>query len=237
MRHPDEVRDGIGYMRAAVAVKPQSSHAVMNLGNGYSFLGDQDQSIACYRKAIELSPGYYNCYSNLGVALIKKGQYEEAINAFAQAIKLSPDHATNASAYLAMILSNCRDARLRDPSRAAALAENAVKIEPNAGDYWTSLGVARYRNGQWRDACAALNKSLELGTGGTAGDSMDDREAIDEFFLAMSHWQLGQHEEAKQSFYRALKWIDKKPNHDEQLNRIRVEAEELLDIGNKTNRK
>ena len=51
---PNDVRDGIGYMRAAVALRPESAHSVMNLGNGYEHLGQHDQAIACFRKAIEL---------------------------------------------------------------------------------------------------------------------------------------------------------------------------------------
>ncbi len=53
---PNDVRDGIGYMRAAVALRPESAHSIMNLGNGYAHLGQHDQAIACYRKAIELKP-------------------------------------------------------------------------------------------------------------------------------------------------------------------------------------
>ena len=45
-------------MRAAVALRPESAHAMMNLGNGYASLGQHDQAIACYRKAIELKPDY-----------------------------------------------------------------------------------------------------------------------------------------------------------------------------------
>ena len=35
---PDDVQEGIGYMRAAVALRPESAHAIMNLGNGYTYL-------------------------------------------------------------------------------------------------------------------------------------------------------------------------------------------------------
>ena len=45
-------------MRAAVALRPESAHSVMILGNGYKHLGQHDQAIACYRKAIELEPNY-----------------------------------------------------------------------------------------------------------------------------------------------------------------------------------
>ena len=50
-----------------------------------------------------------------------------------QSIKLGPDlEITEAYAELSMILSNCPDARLRNPRRAAELAEKAVELEPQA---------------------------------------------------------------------------------------------------------
>src|SRR5262249_8511302 len=35
LNSPDIVQEGIGYMRAAVALRPNSSHAFMDLGRGY----------------------------------------------------------------------------------------------------------------------------------------------------------------------------------------------------------
>ena len=139
-------------MRAAVALRPESAHSVMNLGHGYNVLRRHDDAIACYRKAIELTPNYSSCYSNLGIALCRKGLYEEAIAAFEQAIKLKPDGATEAYAELSMIHSNCPEARLRNPRRATELAEKAVELEPQVSNHWTALGIARYRESQWQEA-------------------------------------------------------------------------------------
>ena len=102
------VAEGIGYMRAAVALRPESSHAIMNLGNGYAELGNQDEAIACYRRAIELAPRYWVCYTNLGHALRRKSAYEEAIASYEQSIKLNPDGGASARqrwpCYLATVL-------------------------------------------------------------------------------------------------------------------------------------
>src|SRR5205085_7586091 len=87
-----DVQEGIGYVRAALAIRPEDAHAIMNLGNGYSHLGQDDQAIAYFRKAIELQPKYAGCYFNLSRALERKGLYEEAIVALEQAVKIQPDH-------------------------------------------------------------------------------------------------------------------------------------------------
>jgi tetratricopeptide (TPR) repeat protein len=53
---PVVVEEGIGYLRAAVALRPQDADALMNLSTGYEFLRQDAQAIACYRKASELAP-------------------------------------------------------------------------------------------------------------------------------------------------------------------------------------
>jgi tetratricopeptide (TPR) repeat protein len=229
LQSPDLVAEGIGYMRAAVALRPQEAHAIMNLGGGYAVLRQHDQAIACFRKALELSPNYSASYYNLGDALGQKGLHEEAIAAFEHAIKLAPADATAGYSELAMIFSNCPDARLRNPRRAAELADKAVELEPQVSNHWTALGIARYRESQWQEARSAFDKSLQLGTDGRQG-AVRWADAIDWFFLAMSNWQLGQKDQAHQCYDRAVESMEKQPTHDEQLYRIRAEAEELLKI-------
>ena len=55
------------------------------------------------------------------------------------------------------------------------------------------------------------------------------------FFLAMSHWQLGNKDEARRCYEKAVQRLGEPPGandstSDEQLNRIRAEAAELLGI-------
>ncbi|MEX2310415.1 MAG: serine/threonine-protein kinase [Pirellulales bacterium] len=237
-RQGEHVEEGIGYMRAAVAVRPQSSHAMSNLGAGYTFLREFDQAIACYRKSLELRPDNWVCLGNLGISLSRKGAHEEAIAAFEEAIRLRPDLTTEAHAELSMIHSNRPDAHLRNARRAAELAAKAVELEPNFSNHWTALGIARYRESQWQEARTAFDKSLQLGTDFSHG-VFSWEEAIDWFFLAMVHWQLGNHDEARKCYDEAVQWMDQNKlqndvQNDEQLRRIRAEAEELLKISKTT---
>jgi tetratricopeptide (TPR) repeat protein len=59
------VQEGIGYLRAAVAVRPQEAEAMMNLSLGYEFLGEYDQALACYRKALESAPQDASLHNSL----------------------------------------------------------------------------------------------------------------------------------------------------------------------------
>ncbi len=44
-------------------------------------------------------------------------------------------------------------------------------------------------------------------------------------FIAMAHWRLGHHDEARKWFQQAVDWQEKKNVTDDELPRFRVEAE------------
>jgi serine/threonine protein kinase len=56
LQSPPLVQEGIGYLRVAIALRPQEVKAMMNLCGGYEFLREYDQANACYRKVLELAP-------------------------------------------------------------------------------------------------------------------------------------------------------------------------------------
>src|SRR5262249_32902500 len=94
---------------------------------------------------------------------------------------------------LAWLLTNCPVPNLRNSKEAVAAAERAVELVPKEGRYWNTLGVARYRNGDWKGTVEAIGKSIELTESGSGTDF---------YFLAMAHRQLGDKAEAR-------KWFDK----------------------------
>jgi uncharacterized protein HemY len=93
----------------------------------------------------------------------------------------------------------------------------------NEGACQKTLGVARYRNGDWEGALAALNRSMELGAGG---------DGYDWLFLAMTHWQLGRLDEARAWYENAAGWMEQHSPHNKDLQHFRTEAAALLGISN-----
>jgi serine/threonine protein kinase/tetratricopeptide (TPR) repeat protein len=157
---PRGVEEGIGFLHAAVAVRPQSAHALMNLGVGYDFAQQPDDALACFRRALELEPEYAACYENIGDVLNRQGHYGEALAALEQANKIKPGQPCDVD--LSCLLSDCPDVRLRQPRRAVELARRAVEASDQRADSWRALGIAQYRLQAWQEALTALEKAAEI---------------------------------------------------------------------------
>jgi tetratricopeptide (TPR) repeat protein len=120
---------------------------------------------------------------------------------------------------LAWFLATCPDPGLRDAGRAVQLARQVVDEAPQEGVAWAALGVACYRAGNWQDARAALEKAMPLRGGG---------DGRDWFVLAMTSWQLHQHDEARRWFHQAQTWLEQHRSAAADVERFRAEAEALL---------
>jgi tetratricopeptide (TPR) repeat protein len=178
--------------------------------------------LALADKAIERTKGNGMAYFNRGRLHYAMRHFEEAQIDFAKWIELVNPKDSSAYNNLAWLLATSPQAGFRDPPRAVELAEKAVAGAPIAAN-WNTLGVARYRNGDWAGARDALQRSMELGSGGIS---------FNWFFLAMTHWQLGNKEEAGQWYDKAVQWMEKNQPQDEELQRFRAEAAELLGVTN-----
>jgi serine/threonine protein kinase/tetratricopeptide (TPR) repeat protein len=181
-----------------------------------------------YRQALAVSQ------HKLGSWLSETGRALEAEQAYRQALILQEKLVTefpNTSGYhnvLAWRLVTCPDSKLRDPSRAVDLAKKAVQLAPDIGSIWNTLGVAQYRAGNWEDAVAALEKSMQLSNGGDSSDW---------FFLAMAHWHLGEKEQARKRYEQGIQGMEKETDDElrRELRYFCAEATELLGVKEKKN--
>ena len=139
------------------------------------------------QEAVDRSTQPARAYGDRALMFMQLEDYEKASDDFLQATAAEPESASMNN-NVAWILATYPEASIRDPERATKLANRAIELAPDAGAYWNTLGVAQYRNGQLSSAIESLMKSLELRDGG---------DALDFFFLAMAHWQLGNKAEAR----------------------------------------
>jgi tetratricopeptide (TPR) repeat protein len=180
--------------------------------------------IAGYREKVAHS-SFYAC-----LVLAATSRPQEAEQFYRKVVEFKPE-SPDAYSGLAWMLVSHPDSRFRDPSRAVEMAKKAVELGAHRTELWdycNNLGIAHYRAGNWKDAIAALEKSMVLANG--------QGESANSFLLAMAHWRLGDKEQARKWYGRAVQWMEKNQLPREELRqellRFRAEATELLGIKN-----
>jgi serine/threonine protein kinase/tetratricopeptide (TPR) repeat protein len=189
-------------------------------GLSYNALHRYDEALADLNRAVELEPKNPRARSDRASIYLSLQRYGEALADCSQASELDPkNHLTLNNA--AWCLVNCPDQKIRDWNQAVILAKKAVELAPAVGDYWNTLGAALYRAGRWKEAVAALEKSIQSRNGG---------DSLDWFFLAMAHYQLGDKEQARKWFTPAVLWLHKHQPTNTELGRFHAEAAALLGL-------
>jgi tetratricopeptide (TPR) repeat protein len=107
------------------------------------------------------------------------------------------------------------------PALAVEAAQRAVDEAPQEGFYWNTLGAAQCCAGDWQGALESLQKSMELRSGGDVSDW---------FLMALAHWQLNHHEEARTWYNKAVLWTDENQPNNDELHRFRVVATGTIGI-------
>jgi eukaryotic-like serine/threonine-protein kinase len=201
----------------AIELMDRDAGQHLRRGNSYRALGELQKAEADYSRAIEINPGGWDNWYARARLYAQQHKSEKARSDLASARKLATD--PDVQNEMAWSLATDPDPSWRDPAAAVELAEKAIAARPTDGASWNTLGAARYRNGQWKEAIAAFEKSMQLRGGG---------DSADWFFLAMCYWQLGGKDAAGKWYDQAVGWMDKNKPDGEELRRFRAEAEKLL---------
>jgi len=198
-----------------------------------------DEGKACFEEAVKIMKALVDAYAenpeypidlaryHLWYALLCETQPAEqqtAAREYRNAVRLFPNEVELLNR-LAWFLATCSDRDVRNPSEAVEVAERAVEAAPEDAGVRNTLGVALYRNGDWKAAVKALDRSMQLASGG---------DAYDWLVLAMAYWQLGDKQLARKWCDKAVAWMDENKSDDDELKRLRAEAEKVLGIQKET---
>ncbi|MHB8861531.1 MAG: tetratricopeptide repeat protein, partial [Pirellulaceae bacterium] len=158
-------------------------------------------------KLIELEPEradhwYQRCLARLGGGQVDDYRQDcnEMLQRFAQTDKAQ-------DAYWVAWASVLAPDAVADWSTAVALAEKAVQSDPKSAMYLGTLGAVFYRAGRFDEALARLSETGAILQ--EPSETSDTSPASTWFFLAMTHHRLGQAEDAKLWFDKAVAWTDK----------------------------
>ncbi|CAN5407382.1 hypothetical protein BH10PLA2_BH10PLA2_22220 [soil metagenome] len=217
------------------------------MGHVYRAQGDIKKATGYYDKAIAVLASLVNeyphdvsnrlelalAYHNRGLHYHYIGDKEHATELFQKATENYARSIDDGPAYqgpflcpysrsrnnFAWFLATCPQAEFRDPLRSVKLAEEAISIAEQVGEYWNTLGVARYRSGMYEQSLAALQHSCDKCRGGSA---------FDFYFMAMAHHRLGHTEKANKFFEKAQQDAGGSTTLIEPITHLGQEAAALL---------
>jgi tetratricopeptide (TPR) repeat protein/tRNA A-37 threonylcarbamoyl transferase component Bud32 len=149
-----EPLERVGYLRAALVLRPDSSAGHYNLGLAFYAAKKVDKAIASYKQAIVLDGKSAEAHNNLGLILLEKGKLDEAMSELKTALVLDPK---NVNAHLNM----GRAFHLKkDLTAAIACYKEGLAIDDTHAYLHNGLGLALQAKGELDEAIACYNKAI-----------------------------------------------------------------------------
>ena len=87
-----DLDSAIDHLEWAVALQPEFSDALNNLGSAYIGLNKVHDAIQSYKKAVALNSNFSIAFNNLGIAYQRIGELNLATENFESAISLNPNY-------------------------------------------------------------------------------------------------------------------------------------------------
>jgi tetratricopeptide (TPR) repeat protein len=163
--------------------------------------------------------------------LYRERRFADAVDRYKQGVEeqeeqvrkaKDPKEATRWLAYrlerFAWLLAHCPDAGVRDTKSAVEHALRAAALQPDVQQYQYTLAMVQYRNGDWRDSLASLDK-LKTKEGGF--------DALDWLLVAMNRHQLNQWDEARLALRKAAEWTEQQQRKAEGSPLLRYQYERM----------
>lgn len=207
--------ESLGFVRAALAVRPDSSGALCVLAELLDLAGESDAAIRAFERVVELNPKNYPARNRLGIELMNLNRFDEAISQFRRAIEINSGvisarynlgKALRAKGQfeeaIAVVQASIEvfreDASLHDLLANAlgdlgqiddAIEEHrrAIELNPRNPTYHSNLGTTLHNRKQdYEDAAASFRRAVAL----------DPKVALYHFNLGNALKALGQFDAA-----------------------------------------
>jgi len=169
--------------RNAVQADARAGDARVKLAEAYVRTGDGGKALAEYVRAADLLPDDVDVRIKTGSLQLLAGRFDEAK-------RLADDVlAKNASHVDGQILLANALAGLKDFNAAVVEIEEAIRLDPDRGASYTSLGAFEIQRGNADAAERAFKKAIELNS-----ESVPARLALANFYWATARWEPAEKE-------------------------------------------
>ncbi|MBF0225536.1 MAG: M48 family metalloprotease [Desulfobacterales bacterium] len=158
-------------IRKSIAVYIAGVLAIGIIGYGINFgvtgnFFDRALTKKILEERIEKKPYDASLYGLMADILQDEKKYAEAINYYEKALSIDPRNHGLLNNF-AWMLVTCENAKLKNPSRALALAQIAVSIEKNS-EYLDTLSECFFAKRQYEEAINAQKEAISLAQSNTA---------------------------------------------------------------------
>ena len=151
-----EAAMALGYLRAAVALRPDVSLAHCALGTALLDMDDLPGAIASYRKALSIDERNETAWHNLALALAEVKDFAAAIDACKKSLAID-DQNVSAWNSLGNILSDANDL-----AGAMDAFKRALAIDERSANAWHNLGLTLREGNDLPGAIDAFRKAVAI---------------------------------------------------------------------------
>jgi protein O-GlcNAc transferase len=149
----------LALLKRVVLLEPDNLASRKRLAARYQALGLLPEALDECEQIARLTPDDPVCQMLIGSLNLRMGRYTRAELAYEKMIKLAPGLSAGYHELVKIYLKTHKNL-----PKARSLAEQAVQLDPTAGNYYM-LGLAYYENGDKSSAIKALKRAVELDPG------------------------------------------------------------------------
>jgi serine/threonine-protein kinase len=157
--------EALGYLRVALALRPDVSEAHCAVGADLRALKRWDEALGHLHEALRIDPKSSMAQSNIATALHAMGRVDEAIPYFERSLNINPKSVTTHSNF---------GGALRDKGRldeAIDQFQQAVRLDPKYAIGQINLGIVLYTKRRLEEAIDHLQQALQLEPGMAAAQT------------------------------------------------------------------
>jgi eukaryotic-like serine/threonine-protein kinase len=155
-RHFVPPESAIRYGSAAVAIRPRSFAARIELGMALNDARKLPEAAAQFREVVKIQPDDAYARNNLAAVLAQQGKYEEAASEFREVIRLKPDYVSPHDGLGNVLCSLAR------PAEAVEEYRTVLRLQPDFALTYGNLSYALRLQRKFDEAIEACRTALRL---------------------------------------------------------------------------
>jgi putative PEP-CTERM system TPR-repeat lipoprotein len=169
--------------RNAVQAEARAGEARVKLADAYARAGDGAKALEQYVRAADLLPDDVNVMMKAASLQLLAGRFDEAKRLAEGVLQKDSSHL-----HAQILVANAL-AGLKDFNQAVAEIEEAIRLDPNRGESYSSLGAFEVQRGDPEAAARAFQRAVEL-----APDSPVAHLALANFWWGRANWEGAERE-------------------------------------------